>query len=87
MKTNAFTIKPTDRSLVFDLRLVAVNGVSLADAAGASTERAGDSVPLRPATPRDQVGPVNDASEDGGASFWTFALPKPREYIDADSVR
>ena len=87
VKTNAFTIKPTDRSLVFDLRLVAVNGVSLADAAGASTERAGDSVPLRPATPRDQVGPVNDASEDGGASFWTFALPKPREYIDADSVR
>ena len=38
-------------------------------------------VPLRPATSRDQVGPVNDASEDGGASFWTFALPKPREYI------
>jgi hypothetical protein len=27
------------------------------------------------------VGPVNDASEDGGASFWTFALPKPGEYV------
>ena len=29
VKTNAFTIKPTDRSLVFDVRLVAINGVAV----------------------------------------------------------
>ena len=91
VKTNAFTIKPTDRSLVFDVRLVAINGVAvdqieIADAAdgelfGAEKRNRDVRVPLRPATSRDQVGPVNDASEDGGASFWTFALPKPREYI------
>ena len=93
VKTNAFTIKPTDRSLVFDVRLVAINDLVAVDqieiAGGAdgelfklSEKRNRDvRVPLRPATSRDQVGPVNDASEDGGASFWTFALPKPREYI------
>ena len=91
VKTNAFTIKPTDRSLVFDVRLVAINGVAvdqieIAGAAdgelfGAEKRNRDVRVPLRPATSRDQVGPVNDASEDGGASFWTFALPKPREYI------
>ena len=88
VKTNAFTIKPTDRSLVFDVRLVAVNGVAVvraggdADASGARARAV--RVPLRPATARDQVGPVNDASEDGGASFWTFALPQPREYARDD---
>ena len=93
VKTNAFTIKPTDRSLVFDVRLVEINDLVAVDqieiAGGAdgelfklSEKRNRDvRVPLRPATSRDQVGPVNDASEDGGASFWTFALPKPREYI------
>ena len=91
VKTNAFTIKPTDRSLVFDVRLVAINRVAvdhieIAGAAdgelfGAEKRNRDVRVPLRPATSRDQVGPVNDASEDGGASFWTFALPKPREYI------
>ena len=91
VKTNAFTIKPTDRSLVFDVRLVAINGVAVdhIEIAGAAdgelfgAEKRNRDVrrSLRPATSRDQVGPVNDASEDGGASFWTFALPKPREYI------
>lgn len=80
VKTNAFTIKPTDRSLLFDVRLVAVNGVSIGgDGDGDGAANVG--VALRRATSRDQVGPVNDASEDGGASFWTFALPKPGEYV------
>ena len=85
VKTNAFTIKPTDRSLLFDVRLVAVNGVSIGrgggDGDGDVSGAAGVGVALRRATSRDQVGPVNDASEDGGASFWTFALPKPGEYV------
>ena len=83
MKTNAFTIKPTDRSLLFDVRLVAVNGVSVGRGGGDGdvSGAAGGGVALRRATSRDQVGPVNDASEDGGASFWTFALPKPGEYM------
>ena len=85
MKTNAFTIKPTDRSLLFDVRLVAVNGVSIGrgggDGDGDVSGAAGVGVALRRATSSDQVGPVNDASEDGGASFWTFALPKPGEYV------
>ena len=83
VKTNAFTIKPTDRSLLFDVRLVAVNGVSIARGGGDGDGdvAANVGVALRRATSRDQVGPVNDASEDGGASFWTFALPKPGEYV------
>ena len=83
VKTNAFTIKPTDRSLLFDVRLVAVNGVSVGRGGGDGdvSGAAGGGVALRRATSRDQVGPVNDASEDGGASFWTFALPKPGEYM------
>ena len=28
----------------------------------------------------DQIGPVNDKSEDGGASWWTAALPNARDY-------
>lgn len=83
VKTNAFTIKPTDRSLLFDVRLVAVNGVSIARGGGDGDGdvAANVGVAIRRATSRDQVGPVNDASEDGGASFWTFALPKPGEYV------
>ena len=64
---NAFTIKPTDRSILFDLKIVELNGRNATDK-------------IRVATNVDQVGGVNDSSEDGGASWWTIGLPKSREY-------
>ena len=67
---NAFTIKPTDRSLVFDLRLVDVGD----DDEGTSSDAS------RPARAEDQIGAVNDKSEDGGASWWTAALPTSGDY-------
>ena len=68
---NAFTIKPTDRSLVFDLRLVDVGG---------GDEGTSNRATSRRARAEDQIGKVNDKSEDGGASWWTAALPTPGDY-------
>lgn len=94
---NAFTIKPTDRSVLFDLKLVEVvsgsdgleTGITRVgtttrtrSSAGGTHESEGNKsyTEIRVATREDQVGEVNDSSEDGGASWWTVGLPKPRDY-------
>ena len=85
IRRNAFTIKPTDRSLLFDVRLVSVSraGSIVKDGGGGSSDRGvrGEGwVGCRPATIMDQIGAVNDKSTDGGASWWTAALPSAGDY-------
>ena len=160
IRRNAFTIKPTDRSLLFDIRVISVTTVqrssssssqitgssvgggggkrdggrsaagksgsgggvdgrwidssrnissedehgvsvgrsvevrarvgSIRDGLGTSTSGTeavevytgfGPQPRCRPALgTEDQIGPVNDKSEDGGASWWTAALPMPTDY-------
>lgn len=106
IRRNAFTIKPTDRSLLFDIRLVSVSSGGGAGGGGggsSSGERnSGDTsvdggsfggggtsgggggggvgVGCHPAGGGEQIGAVNDKSEDGGASWWTAALPRAGDY-------
>lgn len=79
---NAFTIKPTDRSMLFDVRLVSV--VSTAETkttGGRSRLRSTVGYSCRAATAEDQPGVVNEKGGDGGASYWTAALPTGGDYV------
>jgi len=71
LRRNAFTIKPSDRSVLVDVTLVAVGG-----------ESGGRGVVRRVPTREDHaaLGEANDRSGDGGASWWTAALPGASEY-------
>ena len=71
LRRNAFTIKPSDRSVLVDVTLVAVGGES-GDRGGVPR------VPTR--EDRADLGEANDRSGDGGASWWTAALPGASEY-------
>ena len=86
---NAFTIKPADRSLLFDVRVLAVGGPSDdAGFAGVNTfanenDRGVDPV-ANASKPLESFGVVNDASGDGGASWWTATLPGRSTYCPAE---
>jgi hypothetical protein len=73
---NAFTIKPTDRSMLFDVRLVSVG-----DTATRGGRSSASACSCRAATAEDQPGVVNERGEDGGASYWTAALPTGGDYV------
>ena len=72
LRRNAFTIKPSDRSVLVDVTLVAVGGESGGVPGGVLR------VPTR--EDRAALGEANDRSGDGGASWWTAALPGASEY-------
>jgi hypothetical protein len=72
LRRNAFTIKPSDRSVLVDVTLVAVGGESGGVPGGVPR------VPTR--EDRAALGEANDRSGDGGASWWTAALPGASEY-------
>ena len=72
---NAFTIKPADRSLLFDVRVLAVGGPSDdAGFAGVNTfaMKTTGVNPGERVEAAESFGVVNDASGDGGASSATL---------------
>ena len=88
---NAFTIKPADRSLLFDVRVLAVGGgpsdddAGFADANNFANENDRGVDPVGNASkPLESFGVVNDASGDGGASWWTATLPGRSTYCPAE---
>ena len=72
-RKNSFTIKPSDRCVLFDVTLVAM-GSTVGD------ETKGGNARVASEEDKAGLGEANDRSGDGGASWWTAALPNASEY-------